>query len=75
MDRVHGTSFQELKRKLEITEKSRKVKGIEYDNAEDQPEEFEEAIMKLFELNRKLLKTSHCTLMRNPHYHRMRGAV
>ncbi|CAK7346539.1 unnamed protein product [Dovyalis caffra] len=50
-------TVQDLKSKVEITEKSKKGKGIEYDNVKEQLEESEEAIMKLFELNRKLMKT------------------
>ena len=47
----------DLKRKVEITEKNRKGKGIEYDNVKEQLEESEEAIMKLFDVNRKLVKS------------------
>ncbi|XP_011026123.1 PREDICTED: early endosome antigen 1-like [Populus euphratica] len=50
-------TVQDLKSKVEITEKSKKGKGIEYDNVKEQLEESEEAIMKLFEVNRKLMKT------------------
>jgi hypothetical protein len=42
---------------VEITEKSKKGKGIEYDNVKEQLEESEEAIMELLEVNRKLMKT------------------
>ena len=50
-------TVQDLMSKVEITEKSEKGKGIEYDNVKEQLEESEEAIMKLFEVNRKLMKT------------------
>ncbi|KAJ6730800.1 PROTEIN NETWORKED 1C [Salix viminalis] len=50
-------TVQDLMSKVEITEKSKKGKGIEYDNVKEQLEESEEAILKLFEVNRKLMKT------------------
>ncbi|KAJ9188094.1 hypothetical protein P3X46_003487 [Hevea brasiliensis] len=49
-------TVQDLKRKVEITEKN-KGKGIEYDNVKEQLEESEEAIIKLFDVNRKLMKS------------------
>lgn len=50
-------TVQDLKKKVEITDKNKKGKGIEYDNVKDQLEESEEAIMKLFDVNRKLMKS------------------
>ncbi|EEF37579.1 ATP binding protein, putative [Ricinus communis] len=50
-------TVQDLKRKVEITEKNRKGKGIEYDSVKEQLEESEEAITKLFDVNRKLIKS------------------
>ncbi|KAJ7006188.1 protein NETWORKED 1D-like [Populus alba x Populus x berolinensis] len=50
-------TVQDLMSKVEITEKSEQGKGIEYDNVKEQLEESEEAIIKLFEVNRKLTKT------------------
>ncbi|KAF9682916.1 hypothetical protein SADUNF_Sadunf05G0157600 [Salix dunnii] len=50
-------TVQDLKSKVEITEKSKKGKGIEYDNVKEQLEESEEAIAELLELNRKLMNT------------------
>ncbi|XP_071724243.1 protein NETWORKED 1D [Rutidosis leptorrhynchoides] len=47
-------TVQDLKQKVEITEKARKGKGIEYDSVKEQLEESEEAIMKLLDVNRKL---------------------
>lgn len=49
-------TVQDLKRKVETTEKSRKGKGIEYDTVKGQLEEADEAISKLFDVNRKLMK-------------------
>lgn len=49
-------TVQDLKKKVEITEKSRRGKGIEYDNVKEQLEESEEAIMQLFDINGKLMK-------------------
>lgn len=49
-------TVQDLKKKVEIIEKSKKGKGIEYDSVKEQLEESEEAIMKLFDVNRKLTK-------------------
>ncbi|XVE77818.1 hypothetical protein DITRI_Ditri13aG0093000 [Diplodiscus trichospermus] len=48
-------TVQDLKRKVEITETSRKGKGIEYGTVKEQLEEAEEAIIKLFDVNRKLM--------------------
>ncbi|KAJ6773842.1 PROTEIN NETWORKED 1C [Salix purpurea] len=50
-------TVQDLKSKVEITEKSKKGKGIEYNNVKEQLEESEEAITELLELNRKLMNT------------------
>lgn len=50
-------TVQDLKRKVEITEKNKKGKGIEYDSVKEQLEESEETIMKLFDVNRKLMKS------------------
>ncbi|KAJ6412286.1 hypothetical protein OIU84_005361 [Salix udensis] len=50
-------TVQDLKSKVEITEKSKKGKGIEYNNVKEQLEESEEAIAELLELNRKLMNT------------------
>lgn len=49
-------TLQDLKRKVEITEKTKKGKGIEYDSVKGQLEEAEEAITKLYDANRKLMK-------------------
>ncbi|XP_021281460.1 protein NETWORKED 1D-like [Herrania umbratica] len=48
-------TVQDLKRKVEITETGKKGKGIEYGTVREQLEEAEEAIMKLFDVNRKLM--------------------
>ncbi|XVF32527.1 hypothetical protein REPUB_Repub17cG0090300 [Reevesia pubescens] len=48
-------TVQDLKRKVEITETDKKGKGIEYGTVKEQLEEAEEAIMKLFDVNRKLM--------------------
>ncbi|XVF80825.1 hypothetical protein PTKIN_Ptkin15bG0106400 [Pterospermum kingtungense] len=48
-------TVQDLKRKVEITEMSKKGKGIEYGTVKEQLEEAEEAITKLFDVNRKLM--------------------
>lgn len=50
-------TVQDLKKKVEITEKSKKDKGLEYDSVKEQLEESEETIMKLFDQNRKLTKS------------------
>uniref|UniRef100_A0A2P2MN45 NAB domain-containing protein n=1 Tax=Rhizophora mucronata TaxID=61149 RepID=A0A2P2MN45_RHIMU len=47
-------TVQDLKRKVKISENSKKGKGMEFDSVKDQLEESEEAIMKLFDVNRKL---------------------
>ncbi|KAF5741911.1 putative Kinase interacting (KIP1-like) family protein [Tripterygium wilfordii] len=49
-------TVQDLKRKVEITEKSKKAKGIEFDTVKEQLEEADEAIVKLFDDNHKILK-------------------
>ncbi|KAK8693925.1 hypothetical protein V6N13_071492 [Hibiscus sabdariffa] len=48
-------TVQDLKKKVEITETNNKGKGIEYGTVKEQLEEAEEAIMKLFDVNRKLI--------------------
>lgn len=48
-------TIQDLKRKVEITEKTKKGKGIEYDAVKGQLEEADETITKLFDVNRKLM--------------------
>ncbi|KDP21416.1 hypothetical protein JCGZ_21887 [Jatropha curcas] len=50
-------TVQDLKRKVEITEKNKKGKGIEYDSVKEQLEESEETILKLFDVNRKLMRS------------------
>ncbi|CAL9002965.1 unnamed protein product, partial [Prunus brigantina] len=49
-------TVEDLKRKVEITEKSKKGKGIEFENVKGQLEEADEAITKLFDVNQKLMK-------------------
>ncbi|PON94954.1 Protein Networked (NET), actin-binding (NAB) domain containing protein [Trema orientale] len=49
-------TVQDLKTKVETTEKSRKGKGVEFETVKGQLEEAEEAITKLFDVNRKLMK-------------------
>lgn len=50
-------TIQDLKRKVEITEKSKKGKRVvDCDNLKEQLEESEEAVLKLFDLNAKLTK-------------------
>ncbi|KAK3193732.1 hypothetical protein Dsin_025042 [Dipteronia sinensis] len=48
-------TVEDLKRKVEISEKSMKGKGIEYNTVKEQLEEAEEDIVKLFDVNRKLM--------------------
>ncbi|KAL5796654.1 hypothetical protein ACOSQ2_001474 [Xanthoceras sorbifolium] len=48
-------TVEDLKRKVEISEKSIKGKGIEYNTVKEQLEEAEDAIVKLFDVNRKLM--------------------
>ncbi|KAK8614674.1 hypothetical protein V6N13_068471 [Hibiscus sabdariffa] len=48
-------TVQDLKRKVEITEKAKKGKGIEYGTVKEQLEEAEEAITKLVDVNSKLI--------------------
>ncbi|XP_022758270.1 protein NETWORKED 1D-like [Durio zibethinus] len=48
-------TVQDLMRKVEITETSKKGKGIEYGTVKEQLEEAEETILKLFDVNRKLM--------------------
>ncbi|KAB1203326.1 hypothetical protein CJ030_MR8G012808 [Morella rubra] len=50
-------TVEDLKSKIGNTEKSRKGKGIEYDTVKGQLDEAEESIVKLFDVNRKLMKT------------------
>ena len=49
-------TIQDLRKKMEITEKSAKGKGVDYDTAKGQLEAAQEAITKLFDANRKLTK-------------------
>ncbi|KAK8509929.1 hypothetical protein V6N13_093767 [Hibiscus sabdariffa] len=48
-------TVQDLKKKVEITEKGKKGEGIEYGTVKQQLEEAEEAIIQLFDVNRKLV--------------------
>ncbi|XVE73085.1 hypothetical protein DITRI_Ditri11bG0089300 [Diplodiscus trichospermus] len=48
-------TVQDLKRKVEITETSKKGKGIAYGTVKEQLVEAEEAIMKLFDANHNLM--------------------
>ncbi|KAH1106157.1 hypothetical protein J1N35_009925 [Gossypium stocksii] len=48
-------TVQDLKKKVEITEKGKKGKGIDYGTVKEQLEEAEEAITKLVDANRKLM--------------------
>lgn len=48
-------TVQDLKKKVETSEKGIKGKGIEFDTVKEQLEEAEEAIVKLLDVNRKLL--------------------
>ncbi|KAG6703570.1 hypothetical protein I3842_07G090800 [Carya illinoinensis] len=50
-------TVEDLKRKVENTEKSRKDKGVQCDTIKGQLGEAEESITKLFDVNRKLIKT------------------
>ncbi|WCJ21579.1 kinase interacting (KIP1-like) family protein [Euphorbia peplus] len=50
-------TVEDLKRKVEITEKNKNGKGIEYDNVKEQLEESEETITKLVDANRRLTKS------------------
>lgn len=49
-------TVQDLKKKMDVTEKSKIDKGAEYDTVKEQVEEAEEAITKLYEMNIKLTK-------------------
>ncbi|XP_022960387.1 protein NETWORKED 1D-like isoform X2 [Cucurbita moschata] len=49
-------TVQDLKKKMDTTEKSKIEKGLEYDTVKEQVEEAEEAITKLYEMNLKLTK-------------------
>ncbi|PQM33894.1 hypothetical protein Pyn_34217 [Prunus yedoensis var. nudiflora] len=49
-------TVEDPKRKVEITEKSKKGKAIEFENMKGQLEEADEAITKLFNFNQKLMK-------------------
>ncbi|CBI28730.3 unnamed protein product, partial [Vitis vinifera] len=49
-------TVQDLKKKVQFTEDSRNVKGIEYDTVKGQLEEVEGAILKLCDSNSKLTK-------------------
>ncbi|XP_039064564.1 protein NETWORKED 1D-like [Hibiscus syriacus] len=48
-------TVKDLKKKVEITGKGHKGKGIEYGTVKEQLEEAEEAITKLFDVNQKLI--------------------
>ncbi|MBA0796809.1 hypothetical protein Gohar_007545 [Gossypium harknessii] len=48
-------TVQDLKKKVEITEKGKKGKGIDYGTVKEQLEEAEEAITKLVDANHKLM--------------------
>ncbi|PQQ04815.1 hypothetical protein Pyn_35159 [Prunus yedoensis var. nudiflora] len=48
-------TVEDLKRKVEITEKSKKGKGIEFENVKGQLEEADKTITKLFDVNQKLM--------------------
>ncbi|KAJ8899480.1 hypothetical protein K2173_018454 [Erythroxylum novogranatense] len=50
-------TVNDLRRKVEVTEKNRKGKIFEFQSVKEQLEESEETIMKLFEVNRKLTKS------------------
>lgn len=50
-------TVEDLKRKVDNTEKSRKDKSVQCDTIKGQLHEAEESIMKLFDVNRKLMKT------------------
>ncbi|GAB4841637.1 hypothetical protein Ancab_022351 [Ancistrocladus abbreviatus] len=49
-------TVQDLKKKVEITENSSKEKSIEHENVKEQLEETEKAILKLIDVNGKLVK-------------------
>ncbi|KAJ4831013.1 hypothetical protein Tsubulata_029574 [Turnera subulata] len=49
-------TVQDLKKKVEFTEKSTKGKGFEYGSVKEQLEESEEAILKLLDVNHRLMK-------------------
>ncbi|GLT36360.1 hypothetical protein SLA2020_107440 [Shorea laevis] len=48
-------TLQDLKSTVEITQKAKKGKGLELDTVKGQLEEAEEDVMKLFDINRKLV--------------------
>ncbi|KAF8388096.1 hypothetical protein HHK36_026762 [Tetracentron sinense] len=50
------TTVQDLKKKLEISENSKKAKGVKYETVKGQLQEVEEAIMQLVDTNGKLTK-------------------
>ncbi|XP_065861110.1 protein NETWORKED 1D [Euphorbia lathyris] len=50
-------TVEDLKRKVEITEKNKNGKGIEYDSVREQLEESEETITTLVDANRRLTKS------------------
>ncbi|KGN44784.1 protein NETWORKED 1D [Cucumis sativus] len=56
-------TVQDLKKKMDVTEKSKVEKGIEYDTVKEQVEEAEEAITKLYEMNVKLTKNVQDSFM------------
>ncbi|XP_038899911.1 protein NETWORKED 1D [Benincasa hispida] len=56
-------TVQDLKKKMDVTEKSKIEKGAEYDTVKEQVEEAEEAITKLSEMNIKLTKNVQDSFM------------
>lgn len=50
-------TIQDLMKKMETTEKSTKRKGAEYDTVKEQLEASQETVTKLFDANRKLMKS------------------
>ncbi|XP_050388274.1 protein NETWORKED 1D [Argentina anserina] len=50
-------TVEDLKKKVEITEKTKKGKGIEFGTVKEQLDEAEEAITKLFDANNTLMKS------------------
>ncbi|CAN1270950.1 Protein NETWORKED 1D [Linum perenne] len=48
---------QDLKRKVQVDEKTKTGKGIEFDSVKEELDESEDRIMNLFEMNRKLVKS------------------
>ncbi|KAM5563674.1 protein NETWORKED 1D [Rosa sericea] len=50
-------TVEDLKKKVDITEKTKKGKGIEFGTVKEQLDEAEEAITRLFDANNKLMKS------------------